>query len=328
MRKQKIFKGDCYALLCFGNNLNKYNRTVKIKMDNIIDKEKLLLIYNPIAGQKVISQMVGDIAISLQERWDVTLRPTLRQAHAEQIAYEESNKYNVVAVAGGDGTVHEVVNGLMRLDRCPVLGILPAGTANDIARTLQIPLDLLEACKFMKQELPQAIDIGCCGERYFVNFLGVGLISTVSNEIKNETKTYLKHFTYYLKSLQHLREDQLFRTVIRTETETIEKEAVMVYIANGMSLAGLELFTDNEINSGYLEVIVVENVGLSEIVSVLSSYLRHEPFQHDALSCHKASSLTLECSPAQIIDTDGEENGKTPVDVRLLPGALRVIGRV
>ncbi|KIV56570.1 diacylglycerol/lipid kinase family protein [Aneurinibacillus migulanus] len=328
MRQRKIFKQDCYAFLCFGNNLNKHSRAVKSEMDNVIDKEKLLLIYNPIAGQELINRMLSDIVISLQERWDVTIRPTLRQEHAEQIAYEESGGYNVVVAAGGDGTIHEVVNGLMRLDRRPVLGILPAGTANDIARTLQIPLDLLEACEFMKQELPQAIDIGRCGTRYFVNFLGVGLISTVSSEIKNETKTYLKHFTYYLKSLQYLQEDHLFRTMIKTETETIEKEAVMVYVAKGMSLAGIELFTENKMNSGYLEVIVVENIGLSEIVSVMSSYLRREPFQHKAISRHKASSLTLECNPAQIIDTDGEENGKTPVDIKLLVGALHVIGRI
>jgi diacylglycerol kinase (ATP) len=232
-----------------------------------------------------------------------------------------------VVAAGGDGTIHEVVNGLMRLAHRPALGILPAGTANDIARTMQVPLDLLEACEFMKEELPQAIDIGMYNERYFVNFLGVGLISTVSNEVKNETKTYLRHFTYYLKSLQHLQADSLFRAQIVMETETIEKEAVMIYVANGQSLAGIELFAHNEMNSGQFEIIVAESVGVSEVVSVLSSYLRREPIQHEAISRYKASALTIECNPPQIIDTDGEKNGTTPVDIKLLPGVLRVIGR-
>ncbi|AMA72284.1 MULTISPECIES: diacylglycerol/lipid kinase family protein [Aneurinibacillus] len=292
------------------------------------DKAKLLLIYNPVAGQETVSQMIGDIARSLQEKWDLTIRPTLCGGHAERIAAQESEGYDVVVAAGGDGTIHEVVNGLMRFDKRPILGIVPGGTANDIARTMQVPLDLLEACEFMKQEQPCAIDIGRCNDRYFVNFFGVGLISTVSSEIKNETKTYLRHFTYYLKSLQYLQSDSLFRVAITTEDKTIQKEAVMVYVANGQSLAGLELFGDKELNSGQFEVIIVENIGLSEIMSVASSYLRREPIQHEAIFRFKASELTIACSPAQFIDMDGEKNGKTPSKVRLLSGALRVIGRV
>lgn len=297
-------------------------------MGSVMNKEKLLVIYNPIAGQQGISQVLGDVAMSLQEKWDVTLRPTLCKAHAERIAYEEGAAYAMVAVAGGDGTIHEVVNGLMRLAQRPVLGILPAGTANDIARTLQIPLDLLAACEFLKQTEPCAIDIGRYGKRHFVNFLGVGLISTVSSEVKDETKTYLGHFTYYLKSLQHFQGDHLFNVTLTTEAGRIEKEAVIVYAANGPSLAGVELFTENRLNSGMFEVIVVENVGLSEIVSVMSSYFRREPFEHEAISRYKTAAFTLDCRPPQLIDTDGEKYGETPVKVTLLPGELHVIGRV
>ncbi|MFT9848572.1 diacylglycerol/lipid kinase family protein [Aneurinibacillus sp. REN35] len=297
-------------------------------MGNVMNRGKMLVIYNPVAGQEIISQALGEVAMSLQEKWDITLRPTLCKAHAEKIAYEEGAGYAVVVAAGGDGTIHEVVNGLMRLDHRPTLGILPAGTANDIARTLRIPLDLLAACQFMKQTEACAIDIGRYGKRHFVNFLGVGLISTVSNEVKNETKTYLRHFTYYLKSLQHFQGDNLFNVVLTTETEKIEKEAVMVYVANGQSIAGMELFTNNELNNGTFEVIVVENVGLSEIVSVMSSYLRREPFEHEAISRYKTASFTLECTPPQLIDTDGEKHGQTPVKVTLLPRALRVIGQI
>jgi diacylglycerol kinase (ATP) len=291
-------------------------------------KEKLLLIYNPVSGQQLVGGQLGDIVLSLQEKWDVTIRPTASKGHAEQIAAEEGGRYDVMVAAGGDGTVHEVVNGMMRARQQPVLGILPGGTANDIARTLQIPLTLLEACEFIKTEEPKFIDIGKYGERYFMNFLGLGLISTVSKDVKNETKTYLRHFTYYIKSLQHMQNNQLFHVTIETEKRKIEADAVMVYVANGQSLAGLELFTDNEMNTGQFEVAIVRNVGLSEIISVASSYIKSEPIEHEAFYLFKADSLSIHCDPPQLIDTDGEKEGQTPVSIELLREKMRVIGHL
>jgi diacylglycerol kinase (ATP) len=293
-----------------------------------MNQEKLLLIYNPKSGQQNINRVLGDIALSLQEKWDIVIRSTLEKGHAEQIAFAEGGEYSVVVAAGGDGTVHEVVNGLMRLPKKPILGILPAGTANDVARTMQIPLDLLEACEFMKCEVPHAIDIGTCNGRYFVNFLGVGLISTVSDEMKQETKAYLGHFSYYIKSLQYVQSNELFHVTVTIGEKVIQEEAVMVYVGNGQSLAGLSLFADNEMDSGQFQVFIVKHVGLSQLFSLAASYFRGEPIQHEAIIRIETDSLLLECSPPQTMDTDGEKIGMTPVQVGMHRAALQVIGKI
>jgi diacylglycerol kinase (ATP) len=291
-------------------------------------KDQLLLIYNPISGQHQIKDGLADVVDSLLEKWDVTIRPTSHSGHAGEIIKAEGDRYSIVVAAGGDGTIHEVVNGLMTRDHPPVLGILPGGTANDIARTLQIPLQVMDACQFLKEEKPVQIDLGCFGGEYFVNFLGLGLISTVSDQVKNDTKTHLGHFTYYVKSLQYLHEEQPFRLIIKTDAGQIEEDAVMVYVANGQSLAGIELFKNNQLDNGLFQIVIVRNIGLSGLVSAAASYFRNEPIEHEAFRLLKASSLTIACDPPQKLDADGEKMGETPVHIVAAPRKLSVIGKL
>lgn len=291
-------------------------------------KRELLLIFNPSSGRQLVNHSLSDIILSLQEKWEVTVKPTSYAGQAEAIAASIGENYEVVVAAGGDGTIHEVVNGLMKIENRPILGILPGGTANDIARSLQIPLNLLQSCEFLKNEGVQHIEVGQCGDRHFINFLGFGLISLVSNQVKSETKALFGHFTYYLKSLQFLHNKESFRVKIETDKETVDSEAVMGYIANGRSLGGIELFPYNGLGDGQFEVFLVHDVKLSELVNVASSYLQHAPFIDEAITHFKATSLTIECEPAQLIDMDGEKSATTPVQIKLIPKALRVIGRL
>jgi len=291
-------------------------------------KGQLLLIYNPSSGKQLVHRMLGDLILSLQEKWEITVRATSYAGHAETLASSASADYEVIIAAGGDGTIHEVVNGLMQKEQRPILGILPGGTANDIARSLQIPLNLLEACNFLKSESIQSIEVGKCGERHFINFLGFGLISQVSNQVKGETKALFGHFTYYLKSLQNLRNQSSFRIQIETEERTLETEAVMGYIANGRSLGGMELFPYSGLGDGQFEVFLVHDISLAELVNVASSYFRHTPINDQSMTHFQASSITIECEPSQLIDMDGEKSDMTPVKIELVPSALQVIGQL
>lgn len=291
--------------------------------------ESLLLIYNPSSGRQVINQILGDIILSLQEKWNIHVQPTSQPGHAEKMASDpKSANYDIIVVAGGDGTIHEVVNGMMQLSKRPKLGIIPAGTANDIARSLQVPLDLLEACAFLKTERTRYIEVGRCEDRYFVNFLGFGLISTVSDQVADDTKSQFGHFTYYVKSLQHVRNQSVFHAKIETDEQTVETDAVMGYIANGRSLAGIELFPESGLGDNQFEIIFVRDVKLSELVDVVFSYFRHGPLEGDAITRIQGTSFSITCDPPQLLDMDGEKTGVTPVSIELVPRALEVVGRL
>lgn len=292
-------------------------------------KTSLLLIYNPTSGKQVVNRTLGDIVLSLQERWEVDVRPTSHTGHAEEIAASvHAGQYDIIVAAGGDGTIHEVVNGIMMLSERPILGILPAGTANDIARSLQIPLDMSDACEFLKNEPVSKIEVGRCRQRYFINFLGFGLISTVSNQVEQATKAQFGYFTYYVKSLQHVRNQNVFKVKVETSDQIVETDAVMGYVANGRSLAGIELFPDSGLGDGKFDVILVHDVKISELMNVALSYFRHSTLDTDAITRLRATSFTIDCEPLQLLDMDGEKTETTPVHVELIPEALRVVGRL
>ncbi|QQE78279.1 diacylglycerol kinase family protein [Alicyclobacillus sp. SO9] len=291
-------------------------------------KEQLLLIYNPSSGRQTMTEKLGYVVESLGERWDVTVKPTLYEGHAEQVAAEAATQFDMVVAAGGDGTIHEVVNGLMNSRQRPVLGILPAGTANDIARSLSIPSDLMEACDFLKVSHPVQIELGKCASRYFVNFLGFGLISLVSNSVKQATKSRLGPLTYFLKSLQSLHNQSEFLVQIQTEEKLIETTCVMGYVASGRSLAGFELFPETGFGDDSFEVILIHDVTIANLLDAAASILRKAPIENRAVTRFRATSLNIRCTPLQFIDMDGEKGMQTPVDIRFIPESLSVVGNL
>ncbi|ANF94677.1 diacylglycerol/lipid kinase family protein [Paenibacillus bovis] len=285
---------------------------------------KGLFIYNGNAGS-VDSTQVGDVlGILSAELPELNVRRTSEPGEAERICREEAEQYDVLYILGGDGTVHECVNGLAALESPPVIGVLPGGTCNDFSRTLWMPQQLPRAAEVLNERRTRTLDIGTANGHYFTNFYGIGLISETSQNINSDIKGTFGKLGYFLSTLQTVRTAEPFQFEMSHDGGEISGEAVMIYAANGRYLGTNPLpFHDESLEDGLLDVLIIREAGLPLLRELLS---RKTPGQwspeSSTIEYIQTSRLTIRTERPMPADTDGEIYLETPAELGVLPGKL------
>ena len=170
---------------------------------------KLLLISNPTAGTNragLLQEVIDPLAAMFDE---IVIRQTKQALDALQFA-EESSDFDALVVIGGDGTVFEVINGIAKLEKRPILGIIPGGTCNDFARTLGLPMVPRLAAEMIATQQIVEVDLGKVNDTYFLNFVGLGLVAEASIGIDTEEKARLGKMGYYLSTIRSSMEAEPF----------------------------------------------------------------------------------------------------------------------
>lgn len=158
---------------------------------------RAMIISNPTSGAS--ETMLGEVVGTVESLYDeILIRKTLGQGDAARFA-EASGSFEHLIVIGGDGTLYEVVNGLMSLpkDERPTVGLVPGGTCNDFARALDLPVEPIEAARLFKMSHVQPVDVMRVNDRYGLNFIGVGLIADASRQIDPLQKESLGSIGYF-----------------------------------------------------------------------------------------------------------------------------------
>ena len=183
--------------------------------------------YNPNAGTKKIVGKLNDVVYELlDEQCDLVLSPTRKRNDAKEAvsAYLREGNCVKVVCSGGDGTLHEVVEGLMESEpekRVPIV-YLPAGSTNDFGYSMCLPKDVVEAAKLSKTGIPYSCDIGCFNGKYVVYTAAFGLFSDVSYATSQSLKNVLGHAAYLLNGAGALANIERVNATITLPDETIE----------------------------------------------------------------------------------------------------------
>lgn len=289
---------------------------------------KALLIYNGNAGNKEISknlnQIVGTLAQNIRE---LTLLQTKKKGDSERYCKERASEFDLLIIMGGDGTVHECINGLMELEDPPIVSIIPTGTCNDFSRSLLIPQTITEAAELIHSGKVESIDIGQCNDRYFSNFFGVGLITEASEATNSNLKSSIGKFSYFISALQSLKKATSFSFSLKTDKEQFEGEAVMILAMNGYFLGTTNLQQDDsKLNNGLLEIYLVRESGLNLIRNMYNKAFSDDWTRDTAgIDLIRASSFELETDEKLDVDMDGEIYLKTPANVSILNKHLKFI---
>ncbi|MBD2846941.1 YegS/Rv2252/BmrU family lipid kinase [Paenibacillus sp. IB182496] len=288
-----------------------------------------LLLYNGNAGQEDMGKRLGQIVPVLAPQiGELILKQTEGPQDAERICREHGEAVEMLLVLGGDGTVHECVNGLAGLSHPPVVGILPGGTCNDFSRTLGMPQDLDQAAAALLEAEPRRLDVGQAGDRYFSNFFGIGLITETSENIDRNLKGKLGKLSYFLSTLQTVTNAESFDYVLEPEGgERLEGEAVMILVANGRFLGTNALpGTLDSAADGEFDVYIVREAGLPLLIEVLSQRNQEEWTSDNPAIAHlRTRRLRLSTAMPKRADTDGEIYLETPVELTVLPEHLRYL---
>lgn len=309
--------------------------------------KRVRLIMNPISGDEQPNPMkLPDIVAAMEAedlRADLAFtKPDESPAMIAQRAVEEG--YDMVVVSGGDGTVSEVAKGLLH---APIpLGIIPIGTYNNIARSLNLPNDLAEACQVLAQGQISHIDVGQANdEHYFFEAAGVGLdaaLFPLGEEIKGGRWGRMLQaaqlaMTYEPQRLQiHLDRpiiearqrppQKRFMRGMRSTRRELRFSALLVVIANGPYYGtGFTVAPDAVMDDGLLTISVFHNFSKWELIRHFWSISRGQYHYSPKIETYSAAEVRLTSSAKLPVHIDGHPIGELPVTLRSLRHALKVI---
>ena len=300
---------------------------------------KIKVIVNPNAGRGYGAQLSPRIAECLVERKvDFDLVHTRGPGHAIELAQQATEDgYDTIIAVGGDGTSHEVVNGLMaEANGAPVgtLGWVPAGSGNDFAAMNGTPTDLDAACDLVAQGSTRVVDVGHITidgtiKRYFDNTVGIGFDGLVCMETYKHRN--LRGMALYLPVVLKTIFLTLrpVRATITLDGRTLEpSNLMMVVVANGPREGGSFLVAPNALcNDGLFDVILVEQMSRLRMLSMVPRFMKGSHLSDRHISETRASHMIIRSEDPLYVHVDGEVFTDEAHEIELVtfPAALRVI---
>jgi YegS/Rv2252/BmrU family lipid kinase len=253
--------------------------------------------------------------------------------HARSLAREAAAAGETVVALSGDGLVGILTDELRGIPGA-VLGVLPGGRGNDLARVLEIPADAAEACATIADGVRRPVDLGCVralgeesgGERAFVGIASAGFDSD-ANRIANEAPAWLGGLVYAYGALRALLSWRPAR--FELELDTGERHTFTGYsIAAANSRAyggGMLAAPDAMLDDGLLEIVAIEHVGRLRFLANLPKVFKGTHVQLPSVRVFRAAAVTISADRPFEMYADGDPIGALPVHVRALPGAITLI---
>ena len=295
-----------------------------------MEMKKLLFIYNPKSGTGRIKNKLSDVVdMCVKEGYEVTIRPTQAALDAMEYVTENGNRFDKIVCSGGDGTLDEVVKGLLTGGFDIPIGYIPAGSTNDFAASLGIPSSPLKAAKTAMYGKMFACDIGKFNENYFVYVSAFGILTEVSYETDQKVKKVLGHMAYVGEAIRSFNPTNLkpYNMSIITEDRIIKDDFIYGMISNSASVGGMKLLPVSEIalDDGEFEVLLVKYPrNIEEINAMVSSLLAQDP-DPDYIYYFKTSHLELHSEEPVSWTLDGENGGlHTDVEIQNIEKAFRI----
>lgn len=236
--------------------------------------------------------------------------------------------YEFVVLGGGDGTVSSVVDFLAGRDA--VLGLLPLGTANDFARTLEIPLDLEKACEAISHGKVVDVDLGLAGDNYYVNVASSGLGVGVTQMLSPALKQRAGALAYPVAAIRAFLKHEPFSARLSFpdgDHEPVEQERLLqVAVGNGRFYGGGMVVAPNSgIDDRSLDVYTIE-LGRHRDLLGVARYLKSGDFiSNGSVEHYRTSRVYLETEPELPVNVDGELVARTPLKFSVSPNALKVV---
>lgn len=278
-------------------------------------KKKLMLIINPAAGR-------GGYKVNLPEALNVldlggyrtTLFFTTGRGEATIFATENASEYDAVACIGGDGTLSEVLAGLMRLQDPPPVGYFPMGTANDVATTLALPKnDTVGAAKRMLSGTPHPYDIGGFdGDKFFAYIAAFGAFTEASYSTPQNQKKVLGHLAYVLQGAAQLPKIEAYKTRVEYDEGVIEANLVYGSMSNSTSVAGIVRLNEEMVSlgDGMSELVLVKDPGSVEGFGEILTSIISQRYDSDKLLVLHTKHAKFSFEKPVAWTRDGEAGGE------------------
>ena len=288
--------------------------------------QRWILIANPTAGGGRGRRFAELATLAIQNAGQpVELRYTHKKGHGAELANQAvADDIDRLIVCGGDGTIGEVLPSLV--DSSIALGLLPFGTANDLARALAIPRKIDDAVSCLLNGRVRPIDLGRVENRLFATVAAFGFDAEISERMASGQVPLAGTAGYLMETFRHIGRYRPPRVRLRGDFGEIEQEVLQVSIANTRSYGGGMLIAPAaNATDGLFDVVIIDNIPRWTILSVLPRLFTGQHVAHPAVRVERTARLEIHTDTPRIMHADGEYLGETPLVLETLPGALQVV---
>ena len=283
--------------------------------------KKALFILNPYSGKgQIRNHLLEIVDILVKDGYEVTVYPTQEQGDASRAMRERKKSYELIVCSGGDGTLDEIVTGMMQSGFKTTIGYIPAGSTNDFANSLRIPSTMKKAAETVVNGTVFSCDVGRFNDDVFVYIAAFGLFTEVSYGTRQEMKNMLGHMAYLLEGVKHLQNIKSYHLKVTSvsengETTVIEDNFVYGMVTNSYSVGGFKSIAGNvfkgkiALDDGLFEVTLIRTPkNPMELNSILAA-LAIQNIDTQYMYSFKSGRLVIESEEEIAWTLDGEFGG-------------------
>lgn len=292
-------------------------------------KQKMLFVINPNAGKGEIKQhALSCIDQFVRAGYEVEVYTTQKQRDAADIVRERASEFDRIVCSGGDGTLNEVVSGMMEGGHRTAVGYIPAGTVNDFATSLGIPKTPTQAASLCVSGEPFSVDIGRFGDRFFNYIAAFGAFTEVSYRTSQDIKNLLGRVAYILNGVKELPQIKPIPMEIHCDDRVLTGEFVYGMVSNTTTVGGFKGLTaqDVQMDDGLFEVLLVRlPKNVSEWQQALTE-LSQPDSEWNFVTRFSANKIRFVSQEEVSWTLDGEFGGKhTQVDIETIHPGLDIL---
>ena len=277
--------------------------------------KKMFFVFNPKAGKgKIKAHLLDVVDVFNKSDYEVIIYSSQKPRDAYEKAKEYANQVDLIVCSGGDGTLDEVVTGIMEMNSSVPVGYIPAGSTNDFANSLFMPKDMVEVASMIMEEELYHCDIGRFGRQTFTYIAAFGLFTDVSYETDQDLKNILGHVAYLLEGMKRLFEIKSYHMKVESDEikgNVVEDDFIFGMVTNSRSVGGFKNLTGKNVdmNDGLFEVTLITRPrNPLELQEILTALIKEED-DSDLIYSFKSKKITFEADEEVPWTLDGEFGG-------------------
>jgi YegS/Rv2252/BmrU family lipid kinase len=285
-----------------------------------------LFIVNPVSGKgnssKVIS-LIKEVMDSYNCTYEIKI--TEKVGDAKLFAEEVKTKnFSVIVSVGGDGTLHEVVNGMV--GGTQKLGVIPSGTGNDFARALNIPFNLREAIEILVKQNSVLIDLGRLNGKYFVNFCSIGLDALIAQEANKIKKYFSSTYAYIIGVVKALNKFKSLEVDLVIDDKKYNEEIMLIAVCNGSYYGGgMKIAPQAKISDGEFDICIVRKMSKLKLLFLFPTIFKGKHIKYKEVKIYRGKDVEVFSKCNMHVNADGEIVNNRPIKFEAVHNKIEVI---
>lgn len=290
--------------------------------------KKLLFIFNPVSGRtKIRNKLYNIVDFYTKSDYIVTVYPTQNSNDRKNLLLHLQDSYDLIVCSGGDGTLHEIISGILESGTHKKIGYIPSGSTNDFSRNWGIPQNIDKSLLITTTGVVKDIDIGELNELYFVYVAAFGVFSKASYSAPQKAKNILGYMAYILAGIKALSELRTYKLILEHDYGVIDGTFIVGLITNTFSVAGIKVPCHSliQLNDGLFEILLIRvPQNLMELQEIILS-LRADDIKSKHIVWIQSTKIKI-YSELMEWTLDGEYGGTfSEVSINILPSRFKII---